>query len=278
MRLRIALLIVALILGVIAVVGVVTYITSIRTAAEEEVEKIKVLVAAQNIPGEVSVDSIIEAQSVVLEEIPRKYLAEGVLTSLDSYKGYVVSVPINKGEQITTTKFIKPEDIGLAFVVPEDMVAISIPVNEIIGVSKLITEGDRVNVIATFQIPEENSESVQAAVSEEAAEQIEPSAQEEESASAIEVTKTVLWNVEILYIGTKIRTVQEDRTILGAEDATEREERTLEINTVTLALSPKDSEKLVFSEEFGSVWLALLPVDGLEEEETPGISYDNIFE
>ena len=278
MKLRIALLIVAIILGVVAVFGVVTYITSIRTAAEEEVEKINVLVAAQNIPREVSVDSIIETESVVLEAIPRKYLADGVLTSLESYQGYVVAVPINKGEQITTTKFIKPEDIGLAFIVPDNMVAISIPVNEVIGVSKLIKEGDRVNVIATFQVPEEMAQTVMVTDMEEGAEEAITTFQEEEVTTVKEITKTVLWNVEILYIGTKIRTVQEDRTILGTEDKTEREARTLEINTVTLALSPADSEKIVFSQEFGSVWLALLPVDGLEEEDTPGADYVNIFD
>ncbi|GAH69116.1 unnamed protein product, partial [marine sediment metagenome] len=153
MRLRIILLIVAIILGVVAVVAVVSYISSIRTSVEEEVEKVEVLVAAQNIPKETPVETIIAADAVITEAIPRKYLADGVLTTLDNYEGYVTAAPINKGEQITSTKFVKPEQIGLAFMIPGDMVAISIPVNEVIGVSNLINVGDKVNVIATFSPP-----------------------------------------------------------------------------------------------------------------------------
>ncbi|GAH12820.1 unnamed protein product, partial [marine sediment metagenome] len=100
------------------------------SSVEEEVEKIEVLIAAQNIPGETQVETIIADGSVITQAIPRKYLAEGVLISLEDYKGYIAAVPINKGEQITATKLIKPEDIGLAFMIPDDMVAISIPVNE----------------------------------------------------------------------------------------------------------------------------------------------------
>ena len=62
------------------------------------------------------------------QAIPRKYIAEGVLTTLDDFKGFVTISPISKGEQITSTKFVKPEQVGLAFNLPADMVAISIPV------------------------------------------------------------------------------------------------------------------------------------------------------
>ena len=135
MRLRIVLLLIAIILGVVAVIAVVAYINNIRATVEEEVEKIEVLVATQNIPKETPVELLITNEAVVLEEVPRKYLADGVLISLQDYEGYVVASPINKGEQITSTRFIKPEDIGMSFIVPDDMLAISIPINEIIGVS-----------------------------------------------------------------------------------------------------------------------------------------------
>jgi len=267
MRLRIILLIIAIILGVVAVVAVVSYISSIRTSVEEEVEKVEVLVAAQNIPKETPVETIIEADAVTTEAIPRKYLADGVLTTLDNYEGYVTAAPINKGEQITSTKFVKPEQIGLAFMIPSDMVAISIPVNEVIGVSNLINVGDKVNVIATFSPP-----------GEEAAEETEETLAEEVVIEK-EITKTLLWNVEVLYVGTRIIIVEEEEEaggILGSE--TRKEIKASDIRTVTLAVTPEDSEKLVFTEEMGSVWLALLPVDGIERIETPGRTLDNIFE
>jgi len=266
MRLRIILLIIAIILGVVAVVAVISYISSIRTSVEEEVEKVEVLVAAQNIPKETPVETIIAADAVITEAIPRKYLADGVLTTLDNYEGYVTAAPVNKGEQITSTKFVKPEQIGLAFMIPGDMVAISIPVNEVIGVSNLINVGDKVNVIATFSPP-----------GEEAAETAEETLAEEVVIEK-EITKTLLWNVEVLYVGTRIVIVEEEEAgeVLGGE--TKKEIKASDIRTVTLAVTPEDSEKLVFTEEMGSVWLALLPVDGIERIETPGRTLDNIFE
>jgi Flp pilus assembly protein CpaB len=197
--------------------------------------------------------------------------------------GYVVAVPINKGEQITTTKFIRPEEIGLAFVIPEGMVAVSIPVNEIIGVSNLINIGDRVNIIATFFPEEEEKASTAGAVTSEEGESefMEAITAESEGASIgveKETTKILLWNVEVLYIGTRIISygkTEENSEVLGAQTNTETGPK--EITTVTLALTPGDSEKLVFTEETGSVWLALVPTDGIEEEKTPGRTIDNIF-
>lgn len=267
MRMRIIILIIAVILAVIAVVAVIGYISNIRASVEEEVEKIEVLIAAQNIPGETPVETIIADGSVITEAIPRKYLAEGVLTSLEDYKGYIAAVPINKGEQITATKLIKPEDIGLAFMIPDDMVAISIPVNEVIGVSNLINVGDKVNVIATFKPTEEQPITVYPEA-EEALEEIRQ-----------EITKTLLWNVEVLYLGTWVeitQTTEQPEGILGAQ--TEEGARKSEIKTITLAVTPEDSEKLVFTEEMGSVWLALLPTKEIEREETFGRTFDNIFE
>jgi len=270
MKLRIILLFVAIIIGAVAVFGVLAYVSSIRTSVEREVEKVEVLVAAQNIPKETSVETIISAKGVVTLAIPRKYLADGVLTTLDNYKGYVVAAPINKGEQITSTKFIKPEEIGLAFMVPSDMVAVSIPVNEVIGVSNLINVGDKVNVIATFAPPQQQAGTAP------------PETTEAEEAPILiqkEITKTLLWNVEVLYVGTRIvteKTPTQEGGILGGQ--AEQETREIKITTVTLAVTPEDSEKLVFSEEMGSVWLALIPTKGIEKEETTGRTLDNIFQ
>ncbi len=282
MRLRIVLLIVAIILGAVAVVAVIAYINNIRATVEEDVEKVEVLIAAQNIPKETPVEILITAEAVVLEAIPRNYLADGVLISLEDYKGYVVASPINKGEQITSTRFIKPEDLGMAFNIPDDMLAISIPINEVIGVSNLINVGDIVNIIATFRPSETQVEAIEERPeTEEVPEVVEtaPEAEEEIPKIITEITKTLLWNVEVLYIGTRtiiIEETDEEAGILGTGQT--REEQSEDIRTITLAVTPEQSEKLVFNEEMGSVWLALLPVDGVEKEETTGQTYDNIFD
>ncbi len=282
MRLRIVLLFVAIILGAVAVVAVIAYINNIRATVEEDVEKIEVLVAAQNIPKETPVELLITAEAVILEAVPRKYLADGVLISLQDYEGYVVASPINKGEQITSTRFIKPEDIGISFIVPDDMLAISIPINEIIGVSNLINVGDLVNVIATFEPDEEQVEVIEEGPEAEEfilAEEEAAAGEEEIPIIVTEITKTLLWNVEVLYMGTRLIIVEEPDEAAGIlGTGQKREEQSEDIRTITLAVTPEQSEKLVFTEEVGSVWLALVPVDGVEKEETTGQTYDNIFD
>jgi pilus assembly protein CpaB len=276
MKLRIVLVLIAIVIAAGAVYGVMIYINSIKASYEEGVETVEVLVAAQNIPKEIAVEDLDPAGMIEVKGIPRIYLAEGVLTSLDEFEGYVVAAPINEGEQITTTKFIRPEEVGLAFIVPDGMIAVSIPVNEIIGVSNLIDVGDRVNVIATF-FPEEGLSSDNLLPVEE---EVVTAISGEEVSEGIkkDTTKTLLWNIEILYVGTRITTADETgetRGIFGGQQETDN--GTIEIDTVTLAVTPEDSEKLVFSEEVGSVWLALVPTDGVEEKETDGTNLDNVF-
>jgi pilus assembly protein CpaB len=282
MRLRVILIIVAIIIAGVAVFGVIAYISNIRQTAEKEVEKIEVLVAIQNIPKDTFVDDLMSSKSVELQAIPRKYIADGVLTTLDNFKGFVTISPISKGEQITSTKFAKPEQVGLAFNIPGDMVAISIPVDEVIGVSKLIRIGDMVNVIATF-MPEENKNANETTAEAQTTVETQPvEAGEEEILTEIKepITKTLLWNVKVLYLGTREIIVEEQKekssAILSNQAA--KEAKAIIINTVTLAVSPEDAEKLVFSEELGLVWLALVPSEGVEVKETPGRTYKNIFE
>jgi len=282
MKLRIILLFLALIIGAAAVFGVIVYIDGMRASMEEEIEKVEVLVAAQNIPKEMPVETLIESKMVETAGIPRRYIAEGALTSLDGYEGYVVANHINKGEQITTTNFAKPEEMGLVFVIPDGMVAVSIPVDEVIGVSNLLNVGNRVNVIATFTKIAVDAGEEQASTTVEG-EATVPTPVSELGESSIEfekeITKTLLWNVEVLYVGVREVTVssaENDEGILGVQTRTERTSK--EISTVTLALTPEDSEKLVFLENFGIAWLALVPIDGIEKEDTPGITFDNIFD
>ena len=70
--------------------------------------------------------------------------------------------------------------------------------------------------------------------------------------------------------------IRDSSKILSNQAA--KDEKAIIVNTVTLAVSPEDAEKLVFSEEMGLVWLALVPSEGVEVKETPGRTYKNIFE
>lgn len=292
MKVRILLLILAIIFGLTAVFGVMFYINNLRSTLEKEGEKVDVLVATQDILKDTSVGEIISKKLVEVKKIPRRYVVTGYIASLDKYQDYFVSNQINKGEQITPVRFIKPSDITFSFEVPKGMVAISIPFNEIVGVSNLLTVGDRVNVIATFQ-PKQQQAQQQATSNQTtdtsgiqsnsadngnggaASENVYSS--DNPAAVVTDTTKTVLWNIEILYIGAKTTIDESSAKNKGLLSSSGSSKESVEIKTVTLAVTPEQAEKLVFSEELGTVWLALLPVGGIEEMDTPGRTLDNIF-
>jgi Flp pilus assembly protein CpaB len=92
-------------------------------------------------------------------------------------------------------------------------------------------------------------------------------------------TKILLWNVDVLYIGAKvINSEAEEEKSGGALSGGTKNAEPEEVKTVTLAVTPEQAEKLVFSEELGRVWLALVPAEGIDEETTPGRTYINIIE
>ena len=293
MKVRILLLILAIIFGLAAVLGVMFYVNNLRASIEKEGEKVDVLVATQDIIKDTSVEEIISKKLVEVQKIPRRYVVTGYMASLDIYQDYFVSNQISKGEQITPVKFIKSSDITFSFEVPKGMVAISIPFNEVVGVSNLLTVGDRVNIIATFLVEQQQQVQQQATSSQTAdtsgtqsnaagngnggAASENDYSSGDPSAVVADTTKTVLWNIEILYIGAKVIIDELSTTNKGLLSSGGSSKEPIEIKTVTLAVTSEQAEKLVFSEELGTVWLALLPVGGVEETDTPGRTLDNIF-
>ncbi len=284
MKIRILLLFLAVIFGVAAVFGVMLYINSIRSDVETEGITGEVLVANQDIEKDTPVEVLIENNMVDIEEIPQQFIVKDSLMSIEGFERFLVAAPISIGEQITAKKFISPEDAGFSLVVPEGMVAISISINEVKGVSNLVNVGDKVNVIVTFSpepsqlafmYSDEEIEEIGTVLGDGTVEYTQrvnaDDLKETEWSVKQDITKTLLWSVEVLYVGVRERssTPETDQTapeIVG------------ETRTVTLALTPAQSEKLVFSDEFGNIRLALLPVDGrIMEEDTGGMTFENIF-
>jgi len=106
-----------------------------------------VLVAARDILEMSSIDETMLAQ----EERPVDFIQPGAVESPDDVVGLVAATPIKKGEQIILTKLLNPgASTGLAMQVAPDKRAVTIPVDDVRGVSKLIRPGDRVDLITSI--------------------------------------------------------------------------------------------------------------------------------
>lgn len=126
----------------------------------------------------------------------------------------------------------------LSYSVPEGYRAVTLQYNPVMGVGNFIQPGDYVDVIGTYD------------------ENISP--------TDADVSKVILQNVLVLAVGanTGIDLEQKNAT---------------DIQTITLAVTPIEAEKLVFTEEKGSVRLMLRPLNEESKPATPGASKTNIF-
>lgn len=150
----------SLLMAVLAVFFVSSYVTSIEEEAKKKFgTEILVLTAKRDIKEmETLNETILE-----LKLIPKRFLEPAAISyegkaedkdtirSMKALAGTVAMVPIKKGEQVTYNKLTEPSmRTGLAPQIAPGKRGVSIPVNEITGVSKLVKPGDRVDLIAVI--------------------------------------------------------------------------------------------------------------------------------
>ena len=251
MKSRVVMVVIAVVLGLMAAYGIFLYARGIKTTVEEENETAKILVAEEDIPIGAGVKKITEQKQASFKEVPKKYVASRAVTETKDFDGQVLAVPVNKGEQITTDHFKYNTKAGLAFTVPEDQLALSIAVDEVKGVSGMIKAGDLVTIIATL-----------------------PTAKG--TGADADQTKILLQNVKVLAVGKTIAPpkgrAEENKSVVSRTSSAEPAKK-----IVTFSLTPADSEKLVFAEEKGNVWLSLLPASEVEPVSTPGQTIETVF-
>jgi pilus assembly protein CpaB len=93
----------------------------------------------------------IEESKVDLVEKPADFLQPDAISEVEAAFGQVAAVPIKKGEQILQTKLLLPgPDTGLSMEVSPGKRAITIPIDDMRGVSKLLRPGDRIDLVAAL--------------------------------------------------------------------------------------------------------------------------------
>ncbi|MEC9283476.1 MAG: Flp pilus assembly protein CpaB [Bdellovibrionota bacterium] len=96
--------------------------------------------------------SDIDDTMIDIVEKPADFVEPGALSNPEEVISLVAAVPIKKGEQIISTKILKPgPNTGLALQVAPTRRAVTIPVDEFRGVAKLIRPGDRIDLLAVVE-------------------------------------------------------------------------------------------------------------------------------
>lgn len=105
----------------------------------------RVVVAKEDIAEMQTIyDTMVETR-----ELPADFIQPDSITVPDEIIGNVAAVPIRKGQMVLKNNLLTPgPDTGIALQVAPSKRAITIPVDEVRGVAKLIRPGDRVDIFA----------------------------------------------------------------------------------------------------------------------------------
>ena len=222
----------ALVTGLGATMMVARVLKRSRPQAEF-VETGSVVVANSTLPMGTTIAGI-DLKTV---KVAKGTTPKGSFTTVDELVGRVVKETIIEGEPIVAARLSSKEaGAGLTALIPEDMRAMAVKVNEVIGVAGFIHPNDRVDVIAVMPADSTSQNPV----------------------DKLPRAKVILQNIQVLACGQEM--VDESKG-----------QKPKPVTVVTLLVLPEDAERLALAAEEGHIRLAMRnPVDQFEVE-TAGI-------
>jgi pilus assembly protein CpaB len=211
----IVVMLVAVVMAGLAAFGVYLAVQA-RPIREVEVARTQAVVATHPI----AVGTMVTKDDLKLVAWPAATPVPGSFTEIDKVVNRGVVVAVSENEPLTESKLAPVgSGAGLPPTITEGMRAISVKVNEVIGVAGFVVPGTRVDVLVTAK---------------------------GSATTATTETRTVLSNVQVLTAGTRY----------DQERAT-KEGKAIPTTVVTLLLTPDDAEKLTLASEEGRIMLAL---------------------
>jgi pilus assembly protein CpaB len=182
--------------------------------------------------ADLSLGAELKQDDLKVVSFPDGQAPEGAFTTAQEIVGRGIIVPIVKNEPILAAKLASKEaGAGLPPVIPEGMRAVSVRVNEVIGVAGYVLPGTRVDVVATAS-PTSNQNDM--------------------------TSKVVLANVQVVTAGTRLEQDQEGG-------------KPMQVTVVTLLVTPEQAERVALASTEGKIQLALRNPLDQGAPVTPGI-------
>ena len=206
-------LVIALVMATLASYGLYLAVQELPIR-EVEVNSVPVVVATQDLP----VGTMLTTDHVRIAQWPASNPIQGAFAEVDTVKerGLIASVVMN--EPITQTKLASREaGAGLPPSIPLGMRAISVKVNEVIGVAGFVVPGTRIDVVATVRRPGDPDS----------------------------MSKVVVSNVQVLTAGTRY------------DLETARSGEPMPSTVVTLMVTPEEAERIALASIEGQLVLTL---------------------
>ena len=265
-------LLAAVVLALIGTVALVAFVAGAEERALEGEELVEVYVVTEPIPGGTSGDDI--EDQVIVEEVPAKVRPEDAVDNLAALRGRVAAVDLQPGEQLLESRFVELDEFAdreVGVQIPDDMVEITVALDPERAVGGLLEPGQTVAVLASFE-PFQLSATVVEINGEEVA--LPAAVADAVEGATPNTTDIILRKVLVTAVQ------QEDNSALDASD----ESGATRLNTspegsllVTLAVPPFDAERVVFTAEFGTLWLAI-EREGVPELEDSIKTRGNVYD
>ena len=182
--------------------------------------------------ADLQIGAEVKKEDVTVVNFPAGQAPQGSFSKPSDVIGRGLIVPVVTHEPILGAKLASKEaGIGLPPVIPEGMRAVSVRVNEVIGVAGYVLPGTRVDVVATASPTMEKTDTT---------------------------SKLILSNVQVLTAGTRME-----------QDA--EKGKPVQVTVVTLLVTPEQSERLALASTEGKIQLALRNPLDQGAPATPGI-------
>ena len=250
---RITGLITSVVLALVGTLAIVAYVKGADDRAQAGEKIVKVLTVKTTVPAGTSAKDL--GASVGLESISRKVMADGAVTSVKSLGKKVAGTTLVAGEQVIASRFVDKSNFsatGADVQVPPGLLRTSVALDPQRVIGGVLTPGARVAVIASFDPFDMNN---QAPITIDGI-QIQPNGKTPTSTHII-LHKALVINVQLTGNLNNTENTSDAKT---ADTAKPGQAPTSQL-LVTLALDGPSTERLVFAQEFGKVWLSIEPAD-----------------
>jgi len=218
----------ALLFGLLAAVSVSRYLSSAQAYAKN---LSRVAVAKVAIP----VGTKIIPEQVMVVQFPKESTPDGTFDNAEKLTGRVAIANIAAREPITESR-LAPEGTagGLSAVIPEGYRAMTVKVDDVVGISGFIMPGTLVDVVVVID-PADH-----------------PGMQDP-------ISKIVLQNIKVLANGQNI-------------DKPDNQREANSVKAITLQVTPEQAEKLALASSEGKLQLVMRNSVDQGDEKTPGVN------
>jgi len=224
----------AVLFGLVAAVSVSRYLSN----AQATPRNLRQVVVAK---VEIPLGTKVVAEQLMRAQLPANAIPDGVFDSEEKLVGRVTVVNVAAREPVTDFKLAPEGSVGgLSAVIPEGYRAMTVKVDDVIGVAGFLQPGTMVDVLTV----------------------IEPS---HTTARRDPVSKIVIQNVKVLASGQNL-------------DKPKNEREAESVRAVTIQVTPEQAEKLALAAVEGKLRLVLRNTVDQGDEQTPGADKRTLLE